>query len=564
MNERSSAVLKLSAAGKQIVRIIMVSALLVTAARILAPLEVGKDQGTQLEAAQRLAHGLSLTTTADILPSSFDITSAPQAKPLTWFAPGFSVIVAAFLALGLPLFVSLKAIYSAVTLAGWAGWSVLAGVFLANPIRFRSTGYPIHWIMAALIPVWFTPSWSGTDIFLWAAVPALVLLMRRAAESRGAAAAVTAGFIFGAACAIRYAGAFAAPAALLILLQAAFPDIDLFLKRSAVFLAAALIVVAPVAAFILTSPGEGETPVTGIYEHPIESAEAGNILFFAQYASPLIFGHSLPTSVVASLPVKPLPYIAGGVFLVIVLLAPFVLWKWYGLHNNLLLMLSLLPFSLAVFLIVVSRGWLLGIPRYYQPVALCGVFIWYVIASAKAGNRIAIHLARAIVAGFLFYICVYMPAFLLTPSKRLVLSKIVLDFMPSNPGVRQTTSETVTYPQYDKLYSRKESSRAKLRELYRSYPEALYFTDSYPFYIFDGMQGGPRPGEQLRDLPPENYWQRARMTTPAKIFWIVDTESAVQFVPLSYRKKIHSDPVEGTVIFESDFPAGYQFASALK
>src|SRR5262245_19744651 len=113
-----------AAKRNRVFSIIIVSALVLIAARFVAPFEVGKDQSSQLEAAQNLVQGRGLTTTNDVAPASFDITVDPQPRYLTWWPPGFSLILAAFLDLGFSLLLSLKLIYTATTLVGWIGWGI--------------------------------------------------------------------------------------------------------------------------------------------------------------------------------------------------------------------------------------------------------------------------------------------------------------------------------------------------------------------------------------------------------------------------------------------------------
>jgi hypothetical protein len=150
------------AAGNAIVfSVIVVSALLVTAARTLAPFEVGKDQATQLEAAQRLVAGRGLTTTSDVPPISFDISEASPPKSLTWWPPGFSLVIAVFLSLGLSLLVSLKIVYVTVTLIGWIGWAILVSRFLSRPWSYRKRNFHLHIVIALLLPIFTTLPWGG-------------------------------------------------------------------------------------------------------------------------------------------------------------------------------------------------------------------------------------------------------------------------------------------------------------------------------------------------------------------------------------------------------------------
>ena len=105
-------------ADRRIFQVVMFFAILVTGARLPAPFEVGKDQSLQLEAAQRLVDGKGLTSTYYAHYGSHDLSEPPIPEPLTWWPPGFPLLIAALLKTGLPLLVVLKSLYGLATIAG--------------------------------------------------------------------------------------------------------------------------------------------------------------------------------------------------------------------------------------------------------------------------------------------------------------------------------------------------------------------------------------------------------------------------------------------------------------
>src|SRR5689334_4917472 len=100
----------------------MACACAITVMRLFSAFEIGIDQAIQLEAAERFVRGLGLTSTY-FGTHPLDLSQSTSAEYLTWFPPGFSVIVAIFLAIGVPLNASLRILYGSVTLIGWFGWA---------------------------------------------------------------------------------------------------------------------------------------------------------------------------------------------------------------------------------------------------------------------------------------------------------------------------------------------------------------------------------------------------------------------------------------------------------
>ena len=146
--------------------VIVTSAVLLTAARTIAPFEVKNDQATQMEVAQRIVQGMGITTTNAPPRVPGDVFPEPPTQHLTDWPPGFSLLVAGFLYLGMPLLVSLEIIYGATTITGWIGWAIITSHVISRPSGYGKLSSFIHLTVCALIPILFTPWWGGTDLFL--------------------------------------------------------------------------------------------------------------------------------------------------------------------------------------------------------------------------------------------------------------------------------------------------------------------------------------------------------------------------------------------------------------
>ncbi|HET9530558.1 MAG TPA: hypothetical protein VFQ92_09420 [Blastocatellia bacterium] len=561
----------LNGGNSRVFGIFLLSALFITFARVLSPFEIGTDQAVQLEAARRLADGLGLTTTNDAIHGSLDISVAPAPRYLTQWPPAFSILVAGFLLTGLPLLVSLKIIYIVTTLVGWIGWASIASRLVSEPIRIRTTALNVHYLLAAMLPIFTTPLWRGTDIFLWAGVPFFVLLLfKPLQQDRSFMPFIFAGLLFGFLCAMRYASAFLGLAAVFIIFQVGYPRIKLMLKRLFFFSLPSLIVVLPLIAYLKKSPsGASALPaqftataglVGGMY------AKAKGILNGAPILSNLILGFPLLEQFLLRINSKPLNFAVGAVCLLIIISLPFIVLKSRASNaprpqQDLALSLSFLPLSLTLFLIVtrlLTDSALFRIRRYYEPLILCGIFIFYEIAARRSAHRIVKVSSLAIVALFTAYTLIFNTALFFIPERRGQLVQSVLAFTPANSPRQNSTSKDIGYLGWG-LYSWKESSRQKVKQLYEAHPDALFFAQEYPLHIYDRIQGGPAPGEKLIDYPGANYLKQAYTSRPIKVFWVMASETQLTFIDESHLKLVHFDPVEDTKIYESDLPAGYKF-----
>ena len=114
--------------------------------------------------------------------------------------------------------------------------------------------------------------------------------------------------------------------------------------------------------------------------------------------STLVVGHPLVEMVVYRLNRDWFTYVAGLISLTVVLAWPLFLWRGAGsksvkAKDDLALNFSFLPVSLVFFLIAaalyIRAPQFVQVRRYYEVLSLCGIFIFYEIATRRAALRIA-------------------------------------------------------------------------------------------------------------------------------------------------------------------------------
>jgi hypothetical protein len=565
---------KLGGGNSKVLGIFLVSAFVITIARVFAPFEVGTDQSVQLEAAQRLVDGLGLTTTNEANHHSFDMSVPPSPGYLVQWPPGLSLIVAGFLFTGFSLLASLKIIYAVLTLIGWLGWAIIASHLLSGPLRLGTRALNVHYLLAALLPIVSTPLWRGTDIFLWGGIPFIVLLLFKSSKSpRSYMTIIFAGLLFGVLCAMRYASAFLALAAALIIFQITYPGIKQFLKRLIVFFLASSIVVLPVIAYTkISSPNSSGLPaqLTATSALPgLMSRRIQGMLDGSPVISNLVFGFPLPHQLVSEIDSRPLNYAVGLTCLLVLFCLPFILLRnrapnAQSPQEDLALGLSFLPLSLTLFLLatrLLSNSALFGIRRYYEPLFFCTIFICYEIVSKRTTRRLLIAPSIAIIALFTGYTLIFNSLLLFIPERRGQVVQSVLSFTPARSARQHSTSRDIGFSPGE-IYSWKENSRLKVRQLYEAHPEALFIVQEYPSYIYDRFEGGgPVLGRDFIDYPGLNYFKQAYTSRPIKVFWVLASGARHSFIRDADMKLIYDDPIEDTRIYESDLPAGYRFLS---
>ena len=209
-------------AQRWVLSLVLGSATLVTVLRCFTLTDLGYDLTLQLQAAQHLLAGKGLR----IFAETAGLGDPLELRTMTHFPSGYSFYAAAMLSLGLPLALVTMVFGAICSLLGWWGW----GRFMLACLG-ESLDKGRHWrwltiLCAIACPLFFTPAWNGTDIFLWAAVPWVIQWLTIAATATGhrqlALYALT-GFVCGLCVLMRYASVvLVGYAGLVIFLQAAF------------------------------------------------------------------------------------------------------------------------------------------------------------------------------------------------------------------------------------------------------------------------------------------------------------------------------------------------------
>lgn len=560
-------------------------------ARLIAPFEIGRDQAYQIEATHRLVAGLGLTSTGNTSVSFADyppaLSRSYAAGAMTWWAPGLSLLLAGPLALGLGLAASLKLVYGAVTLAGWVGWSLVAGFCVPREATAGKRSRVVHALILAAIPLATTPLWSGTDIFLWAALPLVVMLIANVpADSAlpSPATALLVGLICGGVYAFRYAGVFLAfGAGLLVLILGAPAWKTVFGRLVALGIGAASIAL-PVLYFVKShSASDSVLPeFVGI------TSEAGSpfatLVASLRYLSAALVGpsDSIVEQVLVLVNKNALRIAVGAFSAAIVAALPVYLMPRRGgetagrTGERVLFGLSVMPLVLAVFL--VAMDFAIDAPdfspieqaRYYEPVHLCGIFIFYHLTMQKGRPRAVRVLASLLFATFLIYPLAYLPVRALRPRTYPLVVRHVLGFRP-RAGGGASTSVAIPYPG-NRVYTQKEGTRERMRALHRSRPDALFLVfDVYALYVYDRLPAPtPLAGELVRFAPPpgHTYWDTAFADRDLLVYWVYDPtdpeiQRAIDTIAGGKPRIIHEDPYERTTIAASELSSGHRLRSVV-
>jgi hypothetical protein len=416
--------------------------------------------------------------------------------------------------------------------------------------------------------------WDGTDVFLWAGIPFVVLLLFRQERAQSTyKAVIAAGLLFGALCAIRHASVFLGVFAFLVLLQVRLPDYKGALKRFAVFIISASILIVPTYLYLklyATSHSTITDTAAATTGSTIDIVMLLDwLVWTASRSLSMVLGYPMVDQVLFKINVPWIMRSTGTVFMILMLLVPFALMRrrhreGQSFQTDLGLSVSLLMLSLPAFLAaadLITQVGFLGVRRYYEPLALCGLLIFYAFATVRLAPGILSAAARIIVLGFVINLCVYLPAQAFMQERNGFVVKTILGYVPSNNVKYRGTSYDLSYPSV-KLFSNKESCRQKIKELSNANPDALFFIEEYAYFVFDGFaQGGPTPGTGARVFPRNEYWHHAYTSAPLKVFWVVNDDTELDFLPKQDQQLVYIDPVERTKIIGAEFPGGYRFQS---
>lgn len=256
MNQIKKVLRLLSSNNTVVIGVFLISAIFVICLRSLSSIYISFDDSIQIEAAHRLANGNGLTTIylSKCSDCNYNISARPNASPLTWWPPGYSVLVSVAFFAGLPLVLYLKALFSLATLVGWFGWSVLGSRFLDKKLKIKSLFFPVNILIAVLLPIFYTPPWTGTDIFLWSAVPLVVILLvystnQQIRSQQKIGLIIGSGIIAGTTYNLRYASLFLVITGFLTILHTNLPNFKSSIKSVSIFLASFFLAALPTVLF---------------------------------------------------------------------------------------------------------------------------------------------------------------------------------------------------------------------------------------------------------------------------------------------------------------------------
>ena len=550
----------------------MAAALFLTLLRVVAPFEIGKDQAVQLEAARRLVSGLGLTSTYFVSHSS-DISQRPTPKVLTWWPPGFSLIAAAFMSISLSLATGLRVVYGAVTLVGWWGWKRTMSAFV------RPAGaamWPLA--LAALLPVFFTPPWSGTDIFLWAAVPYVIAwLATPPADRKSTTLVLCAGLLAGLLFSIRYGSASLLLGGLLILLRLDWRTPSALMRRGALFTAAAAVPMAASVAFVrLVSDRSLPTYVN------VEGNGGGVAGLLSKLAtglptlSVLLIGSPIAEHVASD---SPWPFVGlaigalalGGVLALPIIISATQLPGVHSQDERIKAAACVLPLACCLFLITftvfnTSDYNPVGTARYYEPFVLTGVLTWMAVAAAERLPSLARSIGAAMLATVFAYYLVYLPLHAVVRRDGGQLVRTVLGITLARSTRNASTSVPLAFPSSE-TYSMKEGSRAAMLGLLSRYPGAVFYVQNYPFYLYDAFQvEAAYQGVDVRPYPySAAFWRTAYTTQRLSIVWVLNATGALQPASevidpftgaIMKGEVVFHDSYEKTTILVNEFDAG--------
>lgn len=540
-------------------RLVMISCAAVVAVRMAFSLVVGWDQSIQLETGYRFADGLGLTSMYCAAPRA-DLAAGPVPRPLTWYPPFFSLVVAGIVCAGLPIGVGLKIFYAIVTFAGWFAWGTLACHFLREGLGAKVLR--LHWLVAAIMPIFFTPWWAGTDIILWAGVPYVVLLLFESTRSHALRFCAAAGVLAGALYAVRYASLFLLPAGIFMIF-ACREDVRSFMKRAAMYSFCWALALSPVAFYtssqVSTTAG---LPEYARFDGLLAGARAvlltiGGSLWNCGEMLGVFFLKKAATFDGFTLKV------AVGIFaLLFAVILPTALTYSNRRRDPLGAALGMLVSSLVLFLFAASfldRVYdYLACTRYLLPAGLSALFIYYRHAAVvRGGFRGMVALATAIVTLFVLYNGVVRPLRVFT-GKAETLWGIIL-------GGARSEKAVVGH----RLISGNEGSLNFLKELRREHPEAVIYIQDYPNYVYNGDTG-------FRPIPPAAEWSGAFTDRPLDVYWVVNdpncdgacrtagTETAIPLSALPGVRTLKVFPAEYSKILLCELPAGFRFADNTK
>jgi len=550
--------------------LLLLSGCLIVCLRLAAPLELGKDPSFQLEAAYRFAHGQGISVMAGSGP---DLLAEARPQPLTWWPPGYSLIVGIPLAAGLPLVLILKLLYGVTTLAGWWGWWRVSGPGLAGPPEASKALRVAGTLLAVSLPVFLTPAWDGTDIFLWALVPFILMFWNAGLPAKGRNSPLFwAGVLCGAGVLFRYAAFFLGIWSVLAMLTSSLEWKTAARKYLWFLLGFGFVTSLVLLGNQYRSVDGGALPgyVSATAGGPSLGGNLRRIPELLSASSVAFLGNGFLEDVGSK--IGRFGKIALGlVCLGWAVLLPILYLRKFRRETppeseRLWSAMSWLPLALVGFLmlanLVTSYG-PLGDRRYYVPVSVAGLFLAYHLSLRwRHEGRLFRALLLSPTIWFVFTsLCVYPAWEFLDARRRGDTVERVFSFKPGRSSPASSSLRT-PYPS-NEVFTRFDATILKTRELIQQDPDSqVIATEGYAFFLKEVfMSGRLVPGKNVKNAPSFAYpfWKSAYVSRPAKVFFLESLSNPSAFaaafphVMAAGARVVYEDKFEKTRIWEVIF-----------
>ncbi|HEY4281546.1 MAG TPA: hypothetical protein VGM62_00675 [Chthoniobacterales bacterium] len=471
------------------VRLWLFPACLVILLRFVHGTNLGYDPTIQLQATQNLLAGHGLTVYS--LQAQPDLAAPNRLEVLTYFPAGYSICAAAIMAVGAGPATTLKILGAIGTILGWWGWARLAYSFMRDGMMRSVAWRYVAAAIALMTPVLTTPLWTGTDIFLWAAVPWTLQLLARAAKSdagSGGRFDFIAGVITGFAVLLRYQSLFLVGYGGLVIACQSLTKASAFFRRCLMF----TVGVAPFLAlqlFINHSSSSGSFNAGGVTVHP-DTARLSQYLRQALISisaanHPLIWWTPRAVAAFFTQGAKNAPWLVPLTYIVLIII-PVAFALRLGHRNVSAAARDVRSVSVGLLLVLPLFLWAcafggavyVGVIRYYQPLIPLAVLAAYSFAAIRReDDRIAARagrlIARGYVAGFVFMM-IFGIALLSLPGERGGARWRQL------LGAIKVSHWFSTDPKY--MFS---PARAYVVELLRQHPETILVTNRENWFYAD-------------------------------------------------------------------------------
>lgn len=521
--------LRLEKDGIKVFTLVLISALGVILVRLFGPIFIHFDLSIQLEAAVRLVQGLGLT---NAFSSQLDLNQPPVSQPLTHFPPGLSLLVAAFLYFDIPLIYALKIIYSLATLFGWIVWGLLSALCLADRIKIASKSIPVNLILAALLPIFYTPAWTwqGTDTFLWAGIPTIAFLLIFSNGSRRPWAAMFgSGMLVLGLIAFRYISVFILIGALFIVAYLNFPNWKFIFRRSfwfylpSLLFSTSILILYGVAVSRLNPEDYSVDEL--LQNHGARYLSSDALKAFLSSLNKIFSSFSdlhqflgVGSGIINSFLDKnqSVSIIFGILYLMLMGYVFFLIVRQRDqsltLTNAVVFSLMCCIFAYVAFSILITFSLAyspLSIERYYVPFIPALILILYTLATAQKTNR----LFAAVLKVFIVFAII--PALLLKPAQYAIAGEVP-ELLSS--VYRSGPTADLPYPS-NKLLSQHQKSIDVLAEIEKRGGNQLFFIQNYPKYASYLSFDDPL---KFRRIPDDPFWEKAYLSEPTRIYWVTN------------------------------------------